>query len=129
MSVFDTFKTIVLAVLIMAGMFIQYRPATAAEVEKLVVAGGCFWCVEADFEKVPGVLGAVSGFTGGKAENPTYKEVVNGNTGHFEAVEITFDPSRVTRADLLAKFLRSVDATDAGGQFCDRAPVIALRFL
>lgn len=120
MSIFDTFKTIVLTVLIMAGIFIQYRPATAAEVEKLVVAGGCFWCVEADFEKVPGVLGAVSGFTGGKTENPTYKEVVNGNTGHFEAVEITFDPSRVTRADLLAKFLRSVDPTDAGGQFCDR---------
>ncbi|WP_246036060.1 peptide-methionine (S)-S-oxide reductase MsrA [Aliishimia ponticola] len=91
-----------------------------ASADKLVVAGGCFWCVEADFEKVAGVSGVVSGFTGGTVENPSYKQVVRGGTGHYEAVEITFDPAKVSRATLLDLFLRSVDPTDAGGQFCDR---------
>jgi len=90
--------------------------AAAAEVQTAVVAGGCFWCVESDFEAVPGVLGVVSGYTGGEMRNPTYKN----HDGHYEAVEITFDNAVIPYADLLAKFLRSVDVTDAGGQFCDR---------
>lgn len=94
-------------------------PAIAAE-EKAIVAGGCFWCVEADFEKVPGVAGAVSGYTGGTTENPTYNEVGRGGTGHFEAVEITFDTAQITYDEVLSLFLRSVDVTDAEGQFCDR---------
>ncbi|WP_245706530.1 peptide-methionine (S)-S-oxide reductase MsrA [Ruegeria marina] len=92
----------------------------AAGPETLTVAGGCFWCVEADFEQVPGVLGAVSGYTGGKTKDPTYKQVTGGGTGHYEAVQITFDPAKVSRERLLYLFFRSIDPTDAGGQFCDR---------
>lgn len=94
----------------------------AGETRTLVVAGGCFWCVEADFEKVEGVQQAVSGYTGGHVANPTYKQVTGGKTGHYEAVRISFDPVVVSRETLLAMFLRSVDPTDAGGQFCDRGP-------
>lgn len=91
-----------------------------AHAEKAILAGGCFWCSEADFEKVPGVTGVVSGFTGGKAANPTYEQVTSGGTGHYEAVEITFDPGRISYAEILRLFFRSVDPTDGGGQFCDR---------
>ncbi len=83
-------------------------------------AGGCFWCVESDFDKVPGVLETVSGYTGGTLENPTYKAVTGGNTGHYEAVRITYDPAKVSYEELLDVFWHSVDPTDAGGQFCDR---------
>jgi peptide-methionine (S)-S-oxide reductase len=113
-------KAAVLAMLIAVGLCVHGNRAHAAEPQDLVVAGGCFWCVEADFEKVSGVIGAVSGFTGGTSKNPSYKEVTQGTTGHFEAVKITFDPDKVTRASLLDLFFRSVDPTDAGGQFCDR---------
>lgn len=91
------------------------RPSHAAT-ETAIVAGGCFWCVEADFEAVPGVRSVVSGYTGGTSQNPTYKN----HEGHVEAVAITFDTARISYAELIAKFLRSVDVTDAGGQFCDR---------
>jgi peptide-methionine (S)-S-oxide reductase len=94
--------------------------AAAAATEKAIVAGGCFWCVESDFEQVPGVKSVVSGYTGGSTQNPTYDEVGEGGTGHYEAVEITFDNAKISYDDLIAKFLRSVDVTDAGGQFCDR---------
>lgn len=90
--------------------------AAAARTEKAIVAGGCFWCVEADMESVPGVRSVVSGYTGGTLTDPTY----DNHEGHFEAVEITFDPARLSYADLIALFLRSIDVTDAGGQFCDR---------
>jgi peptide-methionine (S)-S-oxide reductase len=88
----------------------------AAHGETAIVAGGCFWCVEADFESVKGVSGVVSGYTGGDMANPTYPN----HDGHYEAVEITFDPSIISYDTVIAKFLRSVDVTDAGGQFCDR---------
>lgn len=91
-----------------------------AATEKAIVAGGCFWCVESDFESVPGVKSVVSGYTGGTTSFPTYKKVGKGGTGHYEAVEITFDNSVVSYADILHNFFRSVDPTDAGGQFCDR---------
>lgn len=117
---FREIKVAALALLIVVALCVQGRRAEAAAPETLVVAGGCFWCVEADFEKVAGVLGAVSGFAGGTTPNPTYREVTRGGTGHYEAVEIRFDPERVTRAQLLHLFFRSVDPTDAGGQFCDR---------
>ena len=91
-----------------------------AGTDKIVVAGGCFWCVEADFEGLEGVKEAISGYTGGTSENPTYKEVVQGGTGHYEAVEIEFDPDVITLNEILHIFLRSVDVTDDGGQFCDR---------
>ena len=83
-------------------------------------AGGCFWCTEADFEKVPGVVKAVSGYTGGKKENPTYEEVSAGTTGHVEAVQVYYDPAKVTYEELLDYFWRHIDPTDPGGQFVDR---------
>ncbi|MGH9175055.1 MAG: peptide-methionine (S)-S-oxide reductase MsrA [Vicinamibacterales bacterium] len=91
-------------------------PAT----EEATLAGGCFWCLEEVLEKVPGVVSATSGYTGGSLENPTYEQVSGGRTGHTEAVRITFDPSRATYAQILEVFWRNVDPIDAGGQFCDR---------
>ena len=114
-------KAITLAGLIAVGLLVQAIPSHAAGSETLTVAGGCFWCVEADFEKVKGVKGAVSGFAGGKTENPTYKQVTSDGTGHYEAVQITFDPAVVSADTLLDLFFRSVDPTDVGGQFCDRS--------
>jgi peptide-methionine (S)-S-oxide reductase len=105
---------------IAAAVLLQHGKARAAGTEVLTVAGGCFWCVEADFEKVDGVREVVSGYTGGTVANPTYKQVTRGGTGHYEAVQILYDPDRVSAAQLLAMFFRSVDPTDAGGQFCDR---------
>ena len=105
---------------IAAAFVFQLAAMAPAQAETGIFAGGCFWCVDSDFEKVRGVREVVSGFTGGTVENPSYKQVVRGGTGHYEAVQIIFDPAQVSRAQLLAMFLRSVDPTDAGGQFCDR---------
>ena len=113
-------KPAILAGLIAIGLSMHSQPAQAAGTEILTVAGGCFWCVESDFERVPGVKEVVSGYTGGKKKNPTYKDVTKGGSGHYEAVQIQFDPSKVSRDQLLNMFFRSVDPTDAGGQFCDR---------
>ncbi|MEO9651312.1 MAG: peptide-methionine (S)-S-oxide reductase MsrA [Roseobacter sp.] len=113
-------KTLTFASLISLGIGAQVSQSHAAELETITVAGGCFWCVESDFEQVNGVTEAESGFAGGTTANPTYKEVTGGSTGHYEAVRITFDPSVVTAGSLYAMFFRSVDPTDAGGQFCDR---------
>lgn len=94
--------------------------ALAQEAETAVFAGGCFWCVESDFDKVPGVVRTISGYTGGHVASPTYKQVSAGGTGHREAVQVTYDPGKVTYEELLEVFWHSVDPTDAGGQFCDR---------
>jgi len=83
-------------------------------------AGGCFWCTESDFEKLPGVVKVISGYTGGHKENPTYKEVSSGTTGHVEAVQVYYDPSQVTYEALLEYFWKHIDPTDRGGQFVDR---------
>lgn len=85
-------------------------------------AGGCFWCTEADFEKVPGVVRVVSGYTGGQKGNPTYKEICSGETGHFEAIQVYYDPERIGYERLLDVFWRHIDPTDPGGQFYDRGP-------
>lgn len=107
--------------LLAAVLMLGLTPAAQAEdQQKIVVAGGCFWCTEADFEKVDGVLDAVSGYAGGHVENPGYRQVVRGNTGHLEVVEITYDADIVSHERLVELFLRSIDPTDAGGQFCDR---------
>ncbi|WP_170451814.1 peptide-methionine (S)-S-oxide reductase MsrA [Ruegeria arenilitoris] len=116
----DQIKLTLLLSLIALALILRAQPSPAAGTETLTVAGGCFWCVEADFESVPGVIEAVSGYTGGTTPNPTYSQVTSGGTGHYEAVQITFDPARVSRETLLNLFFRSVDPTDAGGQFCDR---------
>lgn len=117
---FQSLKAPLLAVFIVLGLAIQCEPAQAASTKKAYFAGGCFWCVEADFEKLKGVGEVVSGYTGGTVANPTYKQVTRGGTGHYEAVEIRYDPSKISYEQLLHAFFRSVDPTDAGGQFCDR---------
>ncbi len=113
-------KAALLGGLICIGLGVQSEPAHAAETKVLTVAGGCFWCVEADFESVRGVQEVVSGYTGGNVPNPTYKQVTRKDTEHYEAVQIKYDPAQVSRPQLLQMFFRSVDPTDAGGQFCDR---------
>jgi peptide methionine sulfoxide reductase msrA/msrB len=85
-------------------------------------AGGCFWCTESDFEKLPGVSKAISGYTGGTEKNPSYKEVSAGTTGHIEAVQVYFDPSMVTYKELIEYFWKHINPTDSGGQFVDRGP-------
>ncbi len=110
----------ILGLFIVLGTAFQFGPADAASTKKAYFAGGCFWCVESDFESVAGVGEVLSGYTGGKTANPTYKKVSKGGTGHYEAVEIHYNPSNVTYEELLYAFFRSVDPTDAGGQFCDR---------
>ena len=94
--------------------------ATADGFATATFAGGCFWCVESDFDAVPGVVETISGYTGGTVGNPTYKQVTAGGTGHREAVQIRYDPKQVSYERLLHVFWRSVDPTDDGGQFCDR---------
>lgn len=113
-------RPFMLAIAIGVAFLFQCVQAQAKDVKTITVAGGCFWCVESDFESVSGVIEAVSGFAGGKIANPTYKQVTGGSTGHYEAVQITYDADKVSLPTLLNAFFRSVDPTDAGGQFCDR---------
>jgi len=90
------------------------------ELETATFAGGCFWCIESDFEKVDGVVEVISGYTGGHKENPTYESVSSGESGHVEAVQVHYDPSKVTYKAILDIFWRHIDPTDPGGQFADR---------
>ena len=94
-------------------------PAGAAQ-ETAVLAGGCFWCIEADFEKLEGVTEVVSGYTGGRLENPGYRQVSAGGTGHVEAVRISYDPDVLDYGKILDHFWRHIDPTRDDGQFCDR---------
>lgn len=107
---------ILLATLVFA--FASPHSAQAEETELAIFAGGCFWCVESDFDRIGGVVETISGYIGGEGEYPTYE--THGSRGFREAVAIRFDPSRVTYAELLDVFFHSVDPTDQGGQFCDR---------
>jgi methionine-S-sulfoxide reductase len=89
-----------------------------SSLEKAIVAGGCFWCMESDFEKIAGVKEVVSGYAGGKEKNPTYKNY--GRSGHIEVVQISYDPEVISYSQILEFFWRRIDPTDAKGQFCDR---------
>jgi peptide methionine sulfoxide reductase msrA/msrB len=126
-------KTMVIVIAVVAALFFGGRPAQSTdtkmekpmnaksqETQTAVFAGGCFWCTESDFEKVDGVLEVISGYTGGRAANPTYEQVSAGGSGHVEAVKVVYDPDRLTYAQLLQVFWRHVDPTDGGGQFVDR---------
>ena len=103
-----------------AGADDQAGNADAKRLSSAVFAGGCFWCVEADFDKVEGVYETISGYTGGALDNPTYKQVSHGGTGHFEAVKISYDPEIVSYEELTEYFFRHIDPVDARGQFCDK---------
>ena len=95
-------------------------PAPGAKTSKAIFAGGCFWCVEADYDKVPGVLSTTSGYSGGKSANPDYKQVSSGATGHAEVVQVVFDPDRVSYKTLVDYFWRTIDPTVKDQQFCDK---------
>ncbi len=108
--------------LALAAVLSLSQPAEIENAETAVFAGGCFWCMEADFEKLPGVIDVVSGYSGGETENPTYQEVSSKslNSGHYEVVEVTYDPDQVSYDTLLEYYWLNVDPTDAKGQFCDK---------
>ena len=104
-----------------SGAIAQTAPPKAeAKTAVAIFAGGCFWCVEEAFEKVPGVIAAASGFVGGTVANPSYEQVMVKNTGHAEAVQVTYDPGKVTYQQLVDWFWRNIDPLDAAGQFCDK---------
>lgn len=107
-----------------SALFAQTQPetGTANAPATAIFAGGCFWCVEADFEKLPGVIKAESGYIGGQYANPTYEQVSAGRTGHAEAVRVVFDPYKVTYQRLLDHFWRNIDPTVQDRQFCDVGP-------
>lgn len=111
------------------GLLLSVLLIAAANAEKdtsdkgyasAVFAGGCFWCMVHPFDELPGVLKVISGYTGGHKVNPTYKEVSSGDTGHVEAVQIVYDPARISYDKLLDVYWHNIDPLDAGGQFCDR---------
>jgi len=115
-------KTMIASFLLVAGhaMAAADSPASpAGQGATAIFAGGCFWCVEADFEKLPGVIAAESGYTGGEEKNPTYQQVSAGRTGHAEAVRVRYDPAQVSYGQLLAHFWRNIDPTVKNRQFCD----------
>ncbi|WP_290934313.1 peptide-methionine (S)-S-oxide reductase MsrA [Hyphomonas sp.] len=103
-----------------AGAQDQVSSPNAKRLSTAVFAGGCFWCVEADFDKVDGVVSTISGYTGGTVANPTYKQVSHEKTGHYEAVKVTYDPDKVSYDALVDYYFHHIDPTDATGQFCDK---------
>jgi peptide-methionine (S)-S-oxide reductase len=100
----------------------DYAPLPEAKdgQEVAIFAGGCFWCIESDFDKIPGVLATTSGYTGGRTERPSYRQVGSETTGHYEALHVIYDPAQVSYGRLLTAFWHSVDPTDPKGQFCDK---------
>ena len=118
------FKKLILTLTVSFGILAGPAQSFAQKLEVATFAGGCFWCIESDFDHVPGVVKTVSGYTGGhageKGDNATYKTYIK--KGHTEGLQITFDPSKTSYKKLLDVFWHSVDPTDAGGQFCDRGP-------
>ena len=117
--------TLILIVSLLPG-FVLAQPAdnkartNTGQYKTAIFAGGCFWCVEADFDKVMGVIKTISGYTSGHTKNPTYRQASSGSTGHTEAVQITYDPSKVSYKQLLTVFWRNIDPTTANRQFCDQ---------
>ena len=110
----------VLGLYLISALLINVNFSYSAQKDKAYFAGGCFWCVEESFEKLKGVEEVISGYSGGITENPTYKEVTYGNTGHFEVVEIIYDKKVISFEELLENFWVNIDPFDAYGQFCDK---------
>jgi peptide-methionine (S)-S-oxide reductase len=108
-----------LAVLLLALPFQLHAAQPAAKTEKATFAGGCFWCMEAPFDKLPGVISVTPGYSGGQVKNPTYGQVSAGGTGHAESVQIVFDPARISYNSLLDIYWRNIDPTVTDRQFCD----------
>ena len=106
--------------IIIIFVFLANNPSKALGEDKAYFAGGCFWCVEESFEKLNGVIEVISGYSGGTTENPTYKEVTYGNTGHFEVVEVIYNKNIISFEELLKNYWINIDPFDAYGQFCDK---------
>ena len=106
--------------IIIIFVFLVNSPSKALGEDKAYFAGGCFWCVEESFEKLNGVIEVISGYSGGTTENPTYKEVTYGNTGHFEVVEVIYNKNIISFEELLKNYWINIDPFDAYGQFCDK---------
>jgi peptide-methionine (S)-S-oxide reductase len=102
-----------------SAVAVETTPVKTQDTATAIFAGGCFWCIEADFEKLPGVIGAESGYTAGRKSNPTYEEVSAGGTGHTEAVRVSYEPAKVSYAQLVEFFWRHIDPTVKDRQFCD----------
>jgi len=116
----DTYKIISTALILCLGLVISTKGQAQEKFEKATFAGGCFWCMEYPYAKMDGVIDVTSGFSGGMKDNPSYREVTSGTTGHREAVQIIYDPNKVKYEQLLGIFWRQIDPTDSGGQFVDR---------
>jgi peptide-methionine (S)-S-oxide reductase len=123
----EAFQVPGLPLIITLLLIILLAPAHAGKYQsssdrsaKATLAGGCFWCMEPPFDKLDGVISTTVGYTGGHRKNPTYQEVSSGTTGHAEAIQIVYDPKKITYDELLEVFWQNIDATDDGGQFCDR---------
>ena len=110
----------VMGVLLSALLVLAGSQSVAAAEQTAVFAGGCFWCLEHDLEHLPGVIDAISGYSGGHVDQPTYRQVSGEDTGHQEAVQVRFDPAVISYSTLLLSYWRNVDPFDGGGQFCDR---------
>jgi peptide-methionine (S)-S-oxide reductase len=110
----------VMGVLLSALLVLAGSQSVAAAEQTAVFAGGCFWCLEHDLEHLPGVIDAISGYSGGHVDQPTYRQVSGEDTGHQEAVQVRFDPAVISYSTLLRSYWRNVDPFDGGGQFCDR---------
>jgi len=108
------------------SLFLQFFAVTALsaapKLETAVLAGGCFWCIESDYEKLDGVVDVISGYTGGHVKNPTYQDVSSGRSGHIEAVEVSYDANVISYTKILDYFWRHIDPTRDDGQFCDGGP-------
>jgi len=114
-KIFINIKILLISIFLISSNVVQ-----AQTIKSAYFAGGCFWCMEESFEKVEGVLEVISGYSGGKTENPTYKEVTYGKTGHFETIEIKYDAKKTSYKELLNIFWLNIDPFDAQGQFCDK---------
>lgn len=110
---------VVLALVILTSVFAAAQEPRPASVATATFAGGCFWCMEPPFDKLPGVISTTSGYIGGNVKDPTYEQVSSGGTGHAEAVEVRFDPNKVSFATLVEVFWRNIDPTAGNRQFCD----------
>jgi peptide-methionine (S)-S-oxide reductase len=121
MKLLKTVLAYAFAIALLAPMgAVAATPGGGKNQARATFAGGCFWCMEHPFDELDGVISTTSGYTGGHVKNPTYRQVSSGATGHAEAVQIVYDPTKVSYEKLLEVFWRNVDPVDAGGQFCDR---------
>ncbi len=120
MRIFVKIGLLLLSSMLLQSVAMAMKPASTNTNAVAILAGGCFWCIEADFEKLKGISSAVSGYIGGHIKNPTYKQVSRGNSGHIEAVSIQYDPRVISYKQILDFFWRHIDPTRDDGQFCDR---------